>query len=85
MTWLFQSLQGCRELWVSSHGYLPSLNTHAASSFAMEASIRSTLAVPGELLFRVTSGHVTLLRAKRPADAPLCPLNVADFKGIRTG
>ena len=26
--------------------------------------------VPGELLFRVTTGHVTLLRAKRPADAP---------------
>ncbi len=28
--------------------------------------------VPGELLFRVTTGHVTLLRPKRPADAPLC-------------
>ena len=27
-------------------------------------------AVPGELLFRVTTGHVTLLRPKRPADAP---------------
>jgi hypothetical protein len=28
--------------------------------------------VPGELLFRVTTGHVTLLRPKRPAHAPLC-------------
>jgi hypothetical protein len=28
--------------------------------------------VPGELLFRLATGHVTLLRAKRPADAPLC-------------
>jgi hypothetical protein len=27
--------------------------------------------VPGELLFRATTGHVTLLRPKRPADAPL--------------
>ena len=26
--------------------------------------------VPGELLFRVTTVHVTLLRPKRPADAP---------------
>ena len=26
--------------------------------------------VPGELLFRVTTGHVTLLRPKRLADAP---------------
>jgi hypothetical protein len=26
--------------------------------------------VPGELLFRVTTGHITLLRAKRSADAP---------------
>jgi hypothetical protein len=47
MTCFFQSLQGCSELWVSSHGYLPSLNTNAASSFAMEASIRSTLAFQG--------------------------------------
>jgi hypothetical protein len=28
--------------------------------------------VPGELLFRVSTRHVTLLRSKRPADAPLC-------------
>ena len=28
--------------------------------------------VPGELLFRVATGHVTLLRPKRSADAPLC-------------
>ena len=43
--------------------------------------------VPGELLFRVTTGHVTLryvlnARLMRPY---VHPLNVADFKGIRAG
>ena len=41
------------------------------------------IGVSGELLFRVTTAHVTLIRPKRPADAH--PLNVADFKGIRAG
>ena len=34
--------------------------------------LKNVLAVTGELLCRVTTGNVTLLRAKRPADAPLC-------------
>jgi len=42
--------------------------------------------VPGELLFRVTAGHVTLFvlnaRLMRPY---VHPLNVADFKGNRAG
>jgi len=44
------------------------------------------LDVPGELLFRVTTWHVTLFvlnaRLMRPY---VHPLNVADFKGIRAG
>ena len=43
-TCFFQSLQGCSELWVNSLGDLSSLNTNAASSFAVEVSIRSTMA-----------------------------------------
>jgi hypothetical protein len=42
--------------------------------------------VPGELLFRVTTGHVTLLRPNARLVRPYVhPLNVADFKGIRAG
>jgi hypothetical protein len=42
--------------------------------------------VPGELLFRVTTGHVTLLRPNARLMRPYVhPLNVADFKGIRAG
>jgi len=45
-----------------------------------------TQGVPAELLFRVTTGHVTLFvldaRLMRPY---VHSLNVADFKGIRAG
>ncbi len=42
--------------------------------------------VPGESLFRVTTGHITLLRPKARLMRPYVhPLNVADFKGIRAG
>jgi imidazolonepropionase-like amidohydrolase len=37
-----------------------------------KVAAHATTPVPGELLFRVITGHVTLLRAKCPADAPLC-------------
>jgi quercetin dioxygenase-like cupin family protein len=39
---------------------------------AHEKSVMHSHPVRGELLFRVTTGHATLLRAKCPADAPLC-------------
>jgi hypothetical protein len=42
--------------------------------------------VPGDLLFRVTTGHVTLLRPNARLKRPYVhPLNIADFKGIRAG
>jgi 2-polyprenyl-3-methyl-5-hydroxy-6-metoxy-1,4-benzoquinol methylase len=41
----------------------------AAKRKAVERSLIVKFLVPGELLFRVTTGHVTLLRPKRPVDA----------------
>jgi hypothetical protein len=45
------------------------------------------MAVPGEFLFRVTTGHVALLYPGPPGLARpyVHPLNGADFKGIRAG
>jgi hypothetical protein len=48
-TCFFQSLQGCSELWVNSLGDLSSLNTNAASSFAVEVSIRAWPSKRGSL------------------------------------
>ena len=42
--------------------------------------------VPGELLFRVTTAYVILLRPYARLMRPyIHPLHVADFKGIRAG
>jgi hypothetical protein len=70
----------------SMHSVQCSLNVCHIASESLLIQTTKMLPVPGELLFRVTAGHVTLLRPKRPADAPYVhPLNVADFKGIRAG
>ena len=41
--------------------------------------------VPGELLFRVTTGHVSYVLNAQRMRPYVHPLNVADFKGIRSG
>jgi hypothetical protein len=69
--------------------FLKSNQINLAEHYAREA-LRllpsDQTAVPGELLFRVTTGHVTLsvlnARLMRPY---VHPLNVADFKDIHAG
>jgi hypothetical protein len=72
---------------VTNNIHLVTSNTMPSRVFSAQSlQRRRNGPVPGELLFRPGTGHVTLLRAKRPADAPLCSsFNVADFKGIRAG